>query len=130
MIYRFGIFELDSTVFELRKSGVPVAIEPQVFNLLLFLINSRDRVVSRSDVIDEIWGGRIVSEATLSTCINAVRRAVDDDGKRQDVIRTVPRRGFRFAAPVTAIDDATLPGEEARSEATAKGPRAHGTAPQ
>ena len=104
MIFRFGSFDLDTQLLELRRDDIPVPIEPQAFNVLRLLIENRDRLVSKDDLIDNAWDGRIVSEATLSSCMNAVRRAVGDDGKRQKVIRTLPRRGFRFVLPV-AIDD-------------------------
>ena len=98
MIYRFGAYELDTAMFELRCGGAPVAIEPQVFNVLTHLVEHRDRIVSRDDLIAAVWGGRAVSDTTLSSRIFALRRAVGDTGEAQDVIRTVPRRGFRFVA--------------------------------
>ncbi len=100
MIFGFGSFRLDTRLLELRDNETPVPIEPQVFDVLRMLIENRDRLVSKDELIDNIWDGRIVSETTLSTCINAVRRAVGDDGKRQEVIRTQPRRGFRFVQRV------------------------------
>ena len=106
MIYRFGIYDLDTRLLELRRDDIPVSIEPQAFDVLRLLVENRDQLVSKNDLIDNVWDGRIVSEAALSSCMNAVRRAVGDDGKRQEVIRTVPRRGFRFVLPV-AIDDET-----------------------
>ena len=101
MIYRFGAFELEPSVFELRKDGDPVAVEPQVFNLLLFLIDHRDRVVSRDEMIEAVWNGRIVSEATLSSRVFALRRALGDTGEAQGIIQTVRGRGFRFLADLT-----------------------------
>ncbi len=76
-------------------------MEPQVFRLLVFLIENRDRVVSKDQIIETVWEGRIVSDATLNTRINAARRAVGDNGKDQLVIHTIPRRGFRFVADLT-----------------------------
>ena len=110
MIYRFGPFELDASVFELRKAGIPTSIEPQVFNLLVFLIDNRDRVVSRDEIIDAVWEGRIVSEATLSSRIFALRQALGDTGEAQETIQTMRGRGFRFLADVTA-DAQTLGGK-------------------
>jgi pimeloyl-ACP methyl ester carboxylesterase len=75
-------------------------VEPQVFDLLAHLVRHHDRVVSRDDMIDSVWGGRIVSESTLSSRINAARKAIGDSGEAQALIRTVPRRGFRFVAEV------------------------------
>jgi len=98
VIIRFGEFTLDPDCRELRRDGALVAIEPQVFSLLLFLIEKRERVVSKDDLFAHVWSGRIVSDAALNSRINAARRAVGDDGKRQHMIRTYPRRGFRFVA--------------------------------
>lgn len=100
MRYRFGSCELDTDRLELRRDGEIQAVEPQVFRLLQFLIESRDRVVSKDDLIDTVWEGRIVSDATLSSRINSARGAVGDDGRRQATIRTVARRGYRFVADV------------------------------
>lgn len=115
MIYRFGIFELDSSVFELRKSGMPTSVEPQVFNLLRFLIDNRERVVSRDEVIDVVWEGRIVSEATLSSRIFTLRQVLGDTGEAQETIQTVRGRGFRFLADVTT-DTETSNSEPAQSQ--------------
>lgn len=98
MRYAFGPFELDTSTLELRRGGDLVSIEPQVFELLLCLIENRDRVLSKDDLIDAVWGGRIVSDAAISSRIRLVRRAVDDDGTRQAVIKTVHGKGFRFVA--------------------------------
>src|SRR5690242_21941741 len=75
---------------------MPVVIEPQAFDLLAYLIQHRERVVSRDDLIATVWKGRSISESALSTCINAARNALDDDGEQQRLIRTFPRKGFRF----------------------------------
>jgi len=105
VIFRFGAFHLDTRVLELRQREKPVRIEPRVFDALRLLIENRGRVVSKDELIEHVWDGRIVSEATISTCINAVRRAVGDDGKRQEIIRTVPRRGFRFVQTVAVVEE-------------------------
>lgn len=100
MTYRFGDFSLDPQRFELTADGVAVALEPQVFNLILLLLENRERVVTKDEMIDRIWDGRIVSEATLSSRVSAARWAVGDSGAAQSVIKTIPRRGFRFVAAV------------------------------
>lgn len=100
MIYRFGAFNLDSEMFELHRNGEAVAIEPQVFNVLVHLIENRDRIVAKDELINVVWHGRAVSDATLSSRIYSLRQAVGDDGELQNVIRTVSRRGFRFVAEV------------------------------
>jgi DNA-binding winged helix-turn-helix (wHTH) protein/pimeloyl-ACP methyl ester carboxylesterase len=91
---------LDVDRRELRRHHVLVAVEPQVFDLLVYLLRNRDRVVSKDDLIAQVWGGRIVSESTLTSRINAARKAVGDDGERQHLIRTVPRKGLRFVGEV------------------------------
>lgn len=98
--YRFGDIELDTASMELRAAGAARPVEPQVFDLLRLLIENRERVVSRDDLITSVWNGRIVSETTISARINAARRAVGDSGSRQTVIKTIPRRGYRFVANV------------------------------
>lgn len=102
MIYSFADFVLDSGRRELRRGNDLIPVEPQVFDVLQFLINNRERVVSSDDLIESVWQGRIVSEATISTRINAVRRAIGDSGVRQQFIRTVARKGYRFVGDVEA----------------------------
>jgi TolB-like protein len=106
VIYAFEDFRLDPARRELRRGAKLVAIEPQVFDLLAYLIRNRDRVVSGDDLIATVWGGRIVSESTLSSRITAVRHAVDDSGEHQRLIRTVIRKGFRFVGDVREEKDA------------------------
>ncbi len=100
MLFSFDNFVLDSDRRELRAAGGPVAVEPQVFDLLEYLIRNRERVVSRDDLLSAIWRGRLVSESVVSTRMNAARHAIGDSGDEQRMIRTVPRRGFRFVAEV------------------------------
>src|SRR3954463_7165722 len=114
MVMRFGSYELDKERRELRLRNVPVHVEPQVLDLLLYLVANRNHVVSKDEMVEAVWGGRIVSDVTLNSRINAVRRAVGDNGKTQALIRTVPRRGFRFVGEVN--DDtarAGLPSDSA-----------------
>lgn len=101
MIYQFASCELDTQVRELKVGGTPVHLEPQVFDVLHYLLERRDDVVSRDELIAAVWAGRIVSDTTISARIWAARHAVGDTGEAQAVIRTLPRRGFRFVAPVT-----------------------------
>lgn len=105
MIYRFGDYSLDTAIFELRRADDRVAVEPQVFNLLQYLIKNRDKVVSRDDIINAVWDGRAISDTTLSSRIFAARRAVGDTGDTQAIIRTVPRRGFRFIGNVSSENE-------------------------
>jgi TolB-like protein/DNA-binding winged helix-turn-helix (wHTH) protein len=98
--FRFADFEINVARQELRRAGAIVHIEPQVFDLLVHLIRNRDRIVSKDELIDVIWQGRIVSEATLSSRISAARRALGDSGNDQSLIRTLHKRGFRFVGGV------------------------------
>jgi len=91
---------VDTQALRVTRDGAPVAIEPKVFDLLLLLIENRARVVSRDEILEKVWAGRIVSDDALSSCIKAARRAVGDDGKSQQVIRTIHRRGFQLVGPV------------------------------
>ena len=111
LLYRFENFELDVAKRELRRGDNLVALAPQVFDLLLFLIENRERVVSKDDLIAGVWNGRIVSDAALTTRINAVRRAVEDSGNEQRLVRTMPRKGLRFmgAVHVQQADQAPAP---------------------
>src|SRR6185503_16552979 len=96
----FGNCSVDCARRELRRGGKLVAIEPQVFDVLVYLIQHRDRVVSRDDLLASVWGGRIVSESTLSSRINSARSAIGDSGEGQRLIKTLPRKGFRFVGRV------------------------------
>jgi DNA-binding winged helix-turn-helix (wHTH) protein/pimeloyl-ACP methyl ester carboxylesterase len=98
--FHFGGFVLDPERRELRAGDKVLAVEPQVFDLLEFLIRSRERVVSRDDVLAAVWGGRIVSDSAIAARINAARRVIGDDGTQQRYIRTIARKGFRFVGEV------------------------------
>ena len=96
----FSDCEIDVAAFELRRGGAPCAVEPQVFELLLYLARNPDRLVTKSDLIENVWGGRIVSDSTLASRIKSARRAIGDDGEQQKFIRTVHGRGVRFIGDV------------------------------
>ena len=100
MEFVFGDHLLDIDRRELRRGAELIAIEPQVFDLLVYLVQNRHRVVSKDDLVEAVWGGRIVSESTLTSRINAVRRAIGDSGEAQRLIRTLPRKGIRFVGVV------------------------------
>ena len=102
MQFLFDDHTLDTDRRELRCGSDTVSIEPQVFDLLVYLVQNRDRVVSKDDLIGSVWGGRIVSDSTLTSRINAARKAVGDSGALQKLIRTIPRKGFRFVGTVRA----------------------------
>src|SRR5512139_1780813 len=117
MIYRFEEFELDRSKVELRRNGEVVPVEPQVFALLLLLAENRERLVSRDEVVEKVWDGRIVSESAIDSRIKSARRALGDDGKVQRFIRTIHGQGFRFVAEVTEAAATCSP------EGTADAPR-------
>lgn len=101
MQFFFEDHVLDADKRELRRGSQLIAVEPQVFDLLLYLIQNRDRVVSKDDLIASVWGGRIVSDSTLASRINAARKAVGDNGDDQKAIRTIARKGIRFICTVS-----------------------------
>src|SRR5262249_38044479 len=88
-----------TTSRELRGTTGLISVEPQVFDLLTYLVRNRDRVVSKDDILAAVWHGRIVSESALTTRINAVRTALGDSGEAQRLIKTLPRKGLRFVGP-------------------------------
>jgi pimeloyl-ACP methyl ester carboxylesterase/DNA-binding winged helix-turn-helix (wHTH) protein len=100
LVYAFADCELDMRVQELRRGGQAVHLEPQTMEVLAYLLAHRDRVVTKDELLDAIWGHRFVAPATLSTRIKQARQAVGDDGASQRIIRTVRGRGFRFMTDV------------------------------
>jgi TolB-like protein len=98
--YSFSGHALDTDRRELRRGSEAVAVEPQVFDLLVYLLLNRDRVVSKDDLIAAVWGGRVVSDSTLTSRINAARKAIGDSGEQQKLIRTIARKGLRFVGSV------------------------------
>ena len=100
MNFRFGEYEVDLVQQELRCAGQAVAVEPQVFDVLAYLLQHRDRIVSKDELFETVWQGRVVSDAALNSRISAARRAVGDDGSAQKLIRTIHKRGFRFVGEV------------------------------
>jgi predicted ATPase/DNA-binding winged helix-turn-helix (wHTH) protein len=97
-VIEFDEFELDLSRYELRRGGAPVQLERQVFDLLTYLVQSQGRVVTKEELLDNVWGTRFVTESALTTQIKFARRALGDDGTRQRFIRTVHRRGYEFVA--------------------------------
>ncbi len=98
MTFRFEDYEVDTAAMELRQAGRRVSLEPQVFDVLAYLVKHADRVVSKDELLDNVWGDRYISESAVSSRIMAARKAIGDDGKAQRLIRTVHGRGFRFCA--------------------------------
>ena len=105
MRYRFGDFELAPERYELRLNSVLLRVEPLVFDLILFLVSHAGWVVSRDEVVEKVWQGRMVSEATIDGCIKSARRILGDSGDKQNYIRTLRGRGFEFAAQVTVVNE-------------------------
>jgi TolB-like protein len=130
MIYRFGPFELDLAKVELRTNGTPFPLQPQVFALLAYLVEHRERLVSKDELFEKVWDGRIVSDSALTSRVKHARQALGDDGKAQRYIRTIHGQGFRFVAGVRVQRDEPLvtpgngtvmPGQaEALADATAR----------
>jgi DNA-binding winged helix-turn-helix (wHTH) protein/pimeloyl-ACP methyl ester carboxylesterase len=118
VIYAFDDCELDLRRYELRRAGRVRRIEPQVFDVLLLLVRERDRVVTKEEILDTVWGDRFVSESALTSRIKALRQALGDDGKAQRLVRTVRGRGYQFVGevneqgrPPTVTHTAPTPGE-------------------
>ena len=107
---------------ELWRGSQPIAVEPQVFDLLVYLVQNPDRVVSKDELLEAVWHGRIVSESAITNRINAARRAIGDSGQAQRLIRTVPREGFRFVGAIKEHSaepaKAAVPPVRGRSRAT------------
>lgn len=113
MVYRFADYELDEQLYQLRRHGAPVALEPKVFDVLVYLVQHSERVVSKDELLDKLWPGQVVGENALTRCIRAARAAVGDDGAKQEIIETQHGRGYRFIAPLAAVA-ASVPGTERR----------------
>src|SRR5690348_15246926 len=107
-VWRFGEFELDTQCYELRGNGTVIRVEPQVFDVMTHLVSNHDRMVTKEELFDTVWGGRFVGEAALTSRIKAARRALGDDGESQRYIRTVRGRGYQFVGTL-AEDTATEP---------------------
>jgi DNA-binding response OmpR family regulator len=103
MMHRFENYELDEQRRELRRSGQPVAVEPKVFEVLLYLLRHCDRVVSKEELLEHCWSGTFVSDAALSRCLAKVRQAVQPDQAAVPIIKTVYGRGYCFVAPLTTV---------------------------
>ena len=127
MIYRFDNFELDTQRYQLSKGGNPIAIEPQVFDLLRYLVANREKLVTRRELFDTIWSGRVVSDTSLTNHIKSARKAVGDNGQQQAYIKTVHGRGYQFIADTHEMmnhgsDLALLPVDDSIGNAESAGP--------
>jgi len=125
LIYTFDHYSLDTDRREIRCGATIITVEPQVFDLLEYLIRNHERVVSIDELIEAIWNGRIVSESTLSSRISEVRQTVGDSGERQGIIRTFPRKGYRFIAEVRkeqSLDHSTHPKQNTKEPPASTAP--------
>lgn len=122
MIYVFDGYELDTERYELRRDGSPVKLERQVFDVLSYLVQNGDRLVPKDELLDKIWGDRFVGEAALNTRVMEARKAIGDSGREQRLIKTVHRRGYRFAGEVRTLAPQTAqagePAPTAKSTST------------
>ncbi len=117
MIYRFGPYEIDGERRELSCNGDEIPLQPQAFSLLVYLVENTDRVVPKDEIFDTVWQGRMVGDSTLNSRINALRRALGDDGNTQAVIKTLPRQGFRFVGDISADPASATPRSEDQAPA-------------
>lgn len=124
MEYQFTDFTLDPEKFELKERGSLVAVEPQVFELLQLLLENRDRVVSKDEIIEKVWDGRFVSDASVSSRVKSARQAVGDDGTAQSAIRTIYGKGFRFVAETLVVGLEMDTGRAAQAKSSAPPPSA------
>ena len=129
MQFLFADHTLDTDRRELRRGGTPVAVEPQVFDLLTYLVQNRERVVTKDDLFASVWGGRIVADSTLASRINAARKAIGDSGEEQNLIRTISRKGVRFIADVQSRQENDEPEPAAAAPQNVSAASAHPTLP-
>ena len=113
MIYQFDQFELDIARFELREEGAVQPLEPQVFTLLAYLVEHRERLVPKNELFEKLWDGRVVTDSALTSRIKSARQVLGDSGKAQQFIKTIHGKGFRFVADVRSAQGTSmvLPGD-------------------
>jgi len=113
MIYQFDQFELDMARFELREEGAVRPLEPQVFTLLAYLVEHRERLVPKDEIFEKLWDGRVVTDSALTSRIKSARQVLGDSGKAQQFIKTIYGKGFRFVADVRFAHSTSmvLPGD-------------------
>ncbi len=124
MQYVFDNQTLDTERRELLRGGAPISVQPQVFDLLVHLVQNRDRVVSKEDLIALVWGGRTVSDSTFTSRINAARTAIGDSGRHQKLIRTISRKGLRFVGAVHGPSNSVRPDNRLAEKSLERSPSA------
>ena len=107
LIYQFNKITLDTAQYRLSLAGKLISVEPQVFDLLAYLIKRKERVVTRGELLENLWQGKVVTDSALGTRLRDARKAVGDSGNRQEIIKTIHGRGYQFVGTVTEIDDET-----------------------
>src|ERR1700741_2357784 len=107
MKYQIAEFLIDTARFRISSGDASIPVEPKVFDLLVYLVRHRDRVVTREELFKEVWDGREVSDATLSNHVKSARKILGDSGELQSTIQTIRGRGYQFIAPVTVIPEGT-----------------------
>jgi len=105
VIYKFNTIELDTTSYQIKVDGIEQSVEPQVFNLIVYLIENKDKIISREEILDTIWKDRVVSDSSINNHIKSARKVLQDDGHKQAVIKTVHSRGYQFIAECEVLDD-------------------------
>ena len=110
MLFRFDTFLIDTDRRELKGPADTIHVEPQVFDLLVHLVQNANRVISKDELVETVWQGRAISDAALNSRITSARRAIGDSGEKQALIRTIQRRGFLFAAEVRAGNEDSIAG--------------------
>jgi len=103
MRYQFGEFVLDTDNYQLLENERPVELRAKAFHVLSFLLKNRHRMVSKEELLDEVWHKQFIAESTLNSCIKTVRQTLRDDGQQQNVVKTVRGRGYRFVAAVDLV---------------------------
>ena len=124
MQFTFDNQTLDTERRELLRDGTAISVQPQVFDLLVYLVQNRDRVVSKEDLIGLVWAGRTVSDSTFTSRVNAARTAVGDSGRDQKLIRTISRKGLRFVGTVQAPSNSSRPAERVAEKSLQQSPSA------
>ena len=124
MQFVFDDQTLDTERRELLRGGAPISMQPQVFDLLVHLVQNRDRVVSKEDLITLVWGGRTVSDSTFTSRVNAARTAIGDSGRDQKLIRTISRKGLRFVGTVNEPSNSSRPADRLAEKSLERSPSA------
>ncbi len=107
MIYKLNKIEIDTSRFTVIRNKETIAVEPQVFNLIVYLIENRNKIISRAEILESLWQGRVVSDTSITNHIKSARKALGDDGVKQQIIKTIHSRGYQFVADIINFDNKT-----------------------